>query len=158
MRQRRWIELLSDYDYEIRYHPGKGNVVVDALSRKVKAEHQRPSGLLQQLGIPEWEWEHINMDFVMGLPRMPSGYDSIWIISDRDSRFASGFWGSPVCWSEVGDSQLIGPKLIRETTEKIIQIKNSLLTSRSRQKIYTDVRRKPMEFDVGDTVMLKASP
>ncbi|GJZ28130.1 putative reverse transcriptase domain-containing protein [Tanacetum coccineum] len=65
---------------------------------------------------------------------------------------------SPVCWSEVGDSQLTGPELIRETTEKIIQIKNRLLTARSRQKSYADVRRKPMEFNVGDMVMLKVSP
>ncbi|GJQ94938.1 putative reverse transcriptase domain-containing protein [Tanacetum coccineum] len=57
---------------------------------------------------------------------------------------------SPVCWSEVGDSQLTRPELIRETTEKIIQIKNCLLTARSRQKSYADVRRKPMEFNVGD--------
>ncbi|GJS24764.1 putative reverse transcriptase domain-containing protein [Tanacetum coccineum] len=62
---------------------------------------------------------------------------------------------SPVCWSEVGDSQLTGPELIRETTEMIIQIKNRLLTARSRQKSYADVRRKPMEFQVGDMVMLK---
>nr|GEY83504.1 reverse transcriptase domain-containing protein [Tanacetum cinerariifolium] len=50
--------------------------------------------------------------------------------------------------SEVGDSQLTGPELIRETTEKIVQIKNQLLTARSRQKSYADVRRKPMEFEV----------
>nr|GEU68746.1 putative reverse transcriptase domain-containing protein [Tanacetum cinerariifolium] len=65
---------------------------------------------------------------------------------------------SPVCWSEVGDSQLTRPELICETTEKIIQIKNHLLTARSRQKSYADVRRKPMEFDVGNMVMLKVSP
>ncbi|GJS51425.1 hypothetical protein Tco_0624787 [Tanacetum coccineum] len=79
MRQRRWIELLSDYDCEIRYHPGKGNVVADALSRKVKAEHQQSSGLLQQPEITEWKWEHIAMDFVMGLTRTSSSYDSIWL-------------------------------------------------------------------------------
>ncbi|GJZ03464.1 putative reverse transcriptase domain-containing protein [Tanacetum coccineum] len=65
---------------------------------------------------------------------------------------------SPVCWSEVGDSQLTGPEMIRETTEKIVQIKNWLLTARSRQKSYADVRRKPMEFQVGDMVLLKVSP
>nr|GFC12506.1 putative reverse transcriptase domain-containing protein [Tanacetum cinerariifolium] len=65
---------------------------------------------------------------------------------------------SPVCWSEVGDSQLTGPELIHETTENIFQIKNRLLTARSRQKSYADVRRKPMEFEVGDKVMLKVSP
>ncbi|GJT79323.1 putative reverse transcriptase domain-containing protein [Tanacetum coccineum] len=65
---------------------------------------------------------------------------------------------SPICWSEVEDSQRTEPELIQETTEKIIQIKNRLLTARSRQKSYADVRRKPMEFSVGDMVMLKVSP
>nr|GEY65261.1 putative reverse transcriptase domain-containing protein [Tanacetum cinerariifolium] len=94
MRQRRWIKLLSDYDCEIRYHPGKANV-------KCR---------------------------------------------------------SPVGWIEVGDSQLSGPELIRETNEKIVQIKNRLLTARSRQKGYEDVRYRPLEFNVGDKVMLKVSP
>ncbi|GJX52318.1 putative reverse transcriptase domain-containing protein [Tanacetum coccineum] len=124
--QLRWIELLSDYDCEIRYHPGKANVVADALSRKerikplrvralvmivhnnlsvilwqntkadiasyvskcltcvkVKAEHKRPSGLLQQLEIPMWKWERITMYFVSRLPRTPNRYDSILVIVDR---------------------------------------------------------------------------
>nr|GEX70071.1 putative reverse transcriptase domain, ribonuclease H-like domain protein [Tanacetum cinerariifolium] len=190
---------------------------------KVKAEHQRPSGLLQQPKIPEWKWEHITMDFVTGLPRTPSGYDYIWgsLQNDLGTNLKmstayhpktdgqsertiqtledmlracvidfGGSWDrhlslvelsynnnyhtsikavpfealygrkcrSPVCWSEVGDSQLTGPKLIHETTEKIIQIKNRLLTARSRQKIYADVRQKPMKFDVGNMVLLKVSP
>ncbi|GKA81207.1 putative reverse transcriptase domain-containing protein [Tanacetum coccineum] len=217
---------------------------------KVKAEYQRPSGLLQQPEIPEWKWEHITMDFVMGILRTSSGYDFIWVIFDRltksahflpmkktdsmeeltrlylkeivcrhgvplliildhDSRFSFGFWRSlqnalgtnlkmsttyhpkmdgqsertiqtikdmlrsyatpfealygrkfrsPVCWSKVGDSQLTRPELIRETTKKIIQIKNRLLTSRSRQKSYADVRQKPMEFDGCNMVILKVSP
>nr|GFB26562.1 putative reverse transcriptase domain-containing protein [Tanacetum cinerariifolium] len=65
---------------------------------------------------------------------------------------------SPVGWSEVEDSQLTGPKLIRETNEKIAQIKNRLLTARSCQKSYADVRRRTLEFNVRDKVMLKASP
>ncbi|GJU59540.1 putative reverse transcriptase domain-containing protein [Tanacetum coccineum] len=65
---------------------------------------------------------------------------------------------SPICWSEVGDAQLTGPEMIRETTEMIVQIKNRLLAARSRQKSYADVRRKPLEFEVGDKVMLKVSP
>nr|GEY00033.1 putative reverse transcriptase domain-containing protein [Tanacetum cinerariifolium] len=351
MRQRRWIKLLSDYDCEIRCHPGKENVVADALSRKerepirvralvmtvhpnlheqirnaqseamekknvkaenlgrlikpifkirpdgtryhdkriwlpkfgglrdlimhesnkskysihprsdkiyqdlkqlywwpnmkaeiatyvnkyltcvkVKAEHKRPSGLLQQPEIPVWKWERITMDFIIGLPRTPSRYDLIWvivdrltksahflpvkmtdsmekltqlylkevvckhevpisIISDRDSKFTSSWdrnlplvefsynnsyhasikaasfealYGrkcrSPVCWSEVEDSQLMGPELIRETNEKIVQIKNRLLTARSRQKSYADVRRRPLEFNIGDMVMVKVLP
>nr|GFB02163.1 hypothetical protein [Tanacetum cinerariifolium] len=129
MRQRRWIELLSDYDCKIRYYPGKANVVANALSRKerekplrvrslvltdhkdlmqqilevqveslkegncltcakVKAEHLKPSGLLQQSEILKWKWENVTMDFVAGLPRTPSGYDSIWVIVDRLTKSA----------------------------------------------------------------------
>ncbi|GKA06919.1 putative reverse transcriptase domain-containing protein [Tanacetum coccineum] len=65
---------------------------------------------------------------------------------------------SPGCWSEVGDSQLTSPELIHDTTEKIVQIKNRLLTTRSRQKSYADKRTKPLEFEVGDMVLLKVSP
>ncbi|GKE47410.1 putative reverse transcriptase domain-containing protein [Tanacetum coccineum] len=62
---------------------------------------------------------------------------------------------SPVIWAEVGESQLIGPEIIQETTEKIVQIKERLKTARSRQKSYADKRRKPLEFKVGDWVLLK---
>ncbi|GKE45801.1 putative reverse transcriptase domain-containing protein [Tanacetum coccineum] len=55
---------------------------------KVKAEHQKPSGLLQQPEIPVWKWERITMDFVSGLPRTPSGYDTIWVIVDRLTKSA----------------------------------------------------------------------
>ncbi|GJW44570.1 putative reverse transcriptase domain-containing protein [Tanacetum coccineum] len=411
MRQRRWLELLSDYDCEIRYHPGKANVVADALSRKerikplrvralvmtigldlpkqilgaqaearkpenlksedvggmlienskdpekprkeklepradgtlclnnrswlscygdlrtlimheshklkyyvhsgsdkmyqdmkqlywwpnmkadittyvskcltclrVKVEHQKPSGLLVQPEIPQWKWDNITMDFVTKLPRTQSGNDTIWvivdrltksahflpmreadpmdklarlylkevvtrhgipvsIIYDRDPRFASNFWRSfqkamgtrldmsmayhpetdgqsertiqtledmlracvidfgngwerhlpliefsynnsyhasikaapfealygrkcrsPVCWAEVGEAQLTGLELIHETTEKIVQIKQRIQAARDRQKSYADVRRKPLEFQVGNRVMLKVSP
>ncbi|GJR48179.1 reverse transcriptase domain-containing protein [Tanacetum coccineum] len=399
MRQRRWLELLADYDCEICYHPGKANVVADALSRKkrikplrvraliltvhpklpsqileaqnealkeenvknenlrgmdksfeicpdgtrciknqswlplfgglrdlimheshkskysihpgsdkmyhdikklywwpnmkaiiaeyvskcltcsrVKAECQKPSGLLVQPEIPMWKWERITMDFVTKLPKTSTGHDAIWvivdrltksahfipiratdsmetltrlyikeivsrhgvpisIISDRDSHFTSRFWQSlqnalgtqldmsttyhpetdgqsertiqtledmlracvidfgkgwdkhlplvefsynnsyhasikaapfealygrkcrsPVCWTEVGDSQLTGPEIIQETTEKIVQIRQRLQAARDRQRSYANIRRKPLEFQVGDRVMLKVSP
>ncbi|GJR52808.1 hypothetical protein Tco_1403329 [Tanacetum coccineum] len=64
---------------------------------------------------------------------------------------------SPVIWTEVGESQLIRPEIVQETTEKIVQIKERLKTARSRQKSYADKRRKPLEFQVGNQVLLKVS-
>ncbi|GKD03692.1 putative reverse transcriptase domain-containing protein, partial [Tanacetum coccineum] len=217
---------------------------------KVKAEHQRPSGLLVQPKIPEWKWDNITMDFVIKLPKSPQGYNTIWVIVDRLTKsaifvpmretnpmdklarmylkenalgtnldmstayhpqtdgqsertiqtledmlracaidFGKGWvnhlplvefsynnsyhasikaapfealYGrkcrSPVCWTEVGEAQILGPELIQETTEKIIQIKQRMQTARDRQKSYADLKRKPMEFQVGDKVMLKVSP
>ncbi|GKD14626.1 putative reverse transcriptase domain-containing protein, partial [Tanacetum coccineum] len=63
---------------------------------------------------------------------------------------------SPLCLAEVGDAQLTGPKIVHETTEKIIQIKHRLQASRDRQKCYADNRRKPLEFQVGDKVGMVA--
>jgi hypothetical protein len=51
--------------------------------QRVKSEHQRTAGLLQPLKIPEWKWEEIGMNFIVGLPRTQAGYDSIWVIVDR---------------------------------------------------------------------------
>nr|GFC78191.1 putative reverse transcriptase domain-containing protein [Tanacetum cinerariifolium] len=65
---------------------------------------------------------------------------------------------SPVCWAEVGDAQLTGPEIINETTERIVQIKSRIQAARDRQKSYADLKRKPMDFQVGDKVMLKVSP
>ncbi|KAI3783483.1 hypothetical protein L1987_42567 [Smallanthus sonchifolius] len=65
---------------------------------------------------------------------------------------------SPLCWAEVGDSQLTGPELVHETSEKIMQIRNRMAAARDHQKSYADKRRKPLEFQVGDKVQLKVSP
>ncbi|GKB55639.1 putative reverse transcriptase domain-containing protein [Tanacetum coccineum] len=216
---------------------------------RVKAECQKPSGLLIQPEIPTWKWERIMMDFVTKLPKTSSVHDKIWvivdrltksahfipiretdsmktltrlyikeivsrhgvpisIISDRDRHFTSRFWQSmqsalgtqldmstvyhpetdgqsertiqtlediyhasikatlfeelygrkyrsPVCWAEVGHVQLTGPEIIHETTKKIVQIRQRLQAARDRQRSYANIRRKPLEFQVGDHVMLK---
>ncbi|GJR46980.1 putative reverse transcriptase domain-containing protein [Tanacetum coccineum] len=278
MRQRRWLELLSDYDCEIRYHPGKANVVADALSYKerieplrydqkghtqgkvettrqwnsmfarqelvtllwrlkirdharisqvkilylsrsekmyqdmknlywwpnmkadiatyvskcltcvrVKAEHQRPSGLLVQPVIPEWKWDNIMIDFITKLPKIVARHRiPASIIYDRDERFTSNFWKSfqkalgtyismstayhPKTESQsertiqtledmlLEEAQLTGPELIQETTEKIVLIKQRMQVAQDRQKSYANRKQKPMEFKVGDKVMLKVSP
>nr|GEX21255.1 hypothetical protein [Tanacetum cinerariifolium] len=112
MRQRRWIELFSDYEYEIRYHPCKANVVADARSRKervkprhVKAEHQRLLGYLQQPEIPEWKLTKLAHFLAMRedycTKRLAKLYIDeivarhrvlVSIISYRDGRFTSHFW------------------------------------------------------------------
>nr|CAN71472.1 hypothetical protein VITISV_040055 [Vitis vinifera] len=233
--------------------------------QQVKAEHQRPAGSLQPLAIPEWKWEHITMDFVIGLPRTLGGNNAIWVIvdrltksahflpmkvnfsldrlaslyvkeivrmhgvpvsivSDRDPRFTSRFWHSlqkalgtklsfstafhpqtdgqsemviqvledllracilelqgnwddhlplvkfaynnsfqasigmtpfealygrkcrsPICWNDVGERKLLGPKLVQLIVEKL-KVDNA------------DNRRRDLEFEVGDHVFLKVSP
>ncbi|GKC52128.1 hypothetical protein Tco_1074873, partial [Tanacetum coccineum] len=65
---------------------------------------------------------------------------------------------SPVCWADVGDTQLTDPEIIHETTEKILQIKQIIQAACDRQKSYADVRHKPLELEEGDRVMLKVSP
>nr|GFC21628.1 putative reverse transcriptase domain-containing protein [Tanacetum cinerariifolium]GFC25897.1 putative reverse transcriptase domain-containing protein [Tanacetum cinerariifolium] len=65
---------------------------------------------------------------------------------------------SPVYWTEVEGAQILGPELIQETIEKIVQIKQGMQAARDRQKSYADLKRKPMEFQVGDKLMLKVSP
>ena len=62
---------------------------------------------------------------------------------------------SPLCWTEVGESSITGPDLIRDTSEKVNLIRQRLLTARSRQKRYANVRRRPLEFEVNDRVFLK---
>ncbi|GKB94660.1 putative reverse transcriptase domain-containing protein [Tanacetum coccineum] len=309
MRQRRWLELLSDYDYEIRYHPGKANVVADALSRKEQNKPLRVRALLMTIGLnlpkqileaqieaqkpenfkkedvggmirkdipneklepcangtlclngkswlPSYDnlrtvimheshkskysihsgsnkmyqymkklywWPNIKSDIatyvskcltcakVKAKHQRPSGYDTIWVIVDRLTKSVifvpmretdpierlarmdlkevvtrhgipvsiicdrgpsyharikvapfEALYGrkcrSPVCWAKVGEVQLIGPEIVQKTTEKIIQIKQRIQAARDRQKSYADLKRKPLEFQVGDRVMLKVSP
>ncbi|XP_070010748.1 uncharacterized protein [Nicotiana sylvestris] len=102
--------------------------------QQVKAEHQRPSGLAQNIEIPMWKWEMINLDFV-----------------GRRYR-------SPIAWFEVGEAELIGPDLVHQDMEKVKIIKERLKTAQIHQKSYSDVRRRDLEFKEDDWVFLKVSP
>ncbi|GKB48151.1 putative reverse transcriptase domain-containing protein [Tanacetum coccineum] len=190
MRQRRWLELLADYDCEIRYHPGKANVVADALSRKEQIKPLRtalPNHHISSLPEKQIVWKPLQgcIKEIVSRHGVP-----ISIISIRDSHFTSRFWQSmqnalgtqlnmstayhpeidgqtlfeelygrkcqsPVCWAEVGDVQLTRPEIIHETTEKMVHIRQLLQAARDRQRNYANIRRKSLEFQVGDRVMLK---
>ncbi|GJS84847.1 putative reverse transcriptase domain-containing protein [Tanacetum coccineum] len=105
------------------------------------------------------------MDFGKGwdrhLPLVEFSYNNSYHTSIKAAPFEALYGRkcrSPICWAEVGDAQLTGPEIVHETTEKIIQIKKRIQAARDRQKSYADRRRKPLEFEVGDKVMLKVSP
>ncbi|GJR18399.1 hypothetical protein Tco_0966926 [Tanacetum coccineum] len=172
MRQRRWVELLSGYDYELKNHPGKANIVADTLRRKerlrpsrvvmdeahrsrneerhayivgkyltcakVKAEHQKPSGLLQQPEILVWKWEKITMDLVTRLPRTSRGHDSIWVIITRltnQGKTSKAIW---IAAATRNSSMEVG-KDYYGSGDKVT---------------YADNRKKPLEFQVRDQVLL----
>nr|GEX00380.1 putative reverse transcriptase domain-containing protein [Tanacetum cinerariifolium] len=138
-----WLPRFSGLRDLVMYesHKSKYSISKYLTYAKVKAEHQKPSGLLHQPEILVWKWERITIDFA-------APYEALYGQKCR----------SLVCWSEVQDSQLTSPELIRDTTEKIIQIKERLITARSRQKSYTNRITKSLEFKVGDMVLLKVSP
>ncbi|GJR10982.1 reverse transcriptase domain-containing protein [Tanacetum coccineum] len=115
---------------------------------RVKAECQKPSGLLVQPEIPMWKWERITMDFITKLPKTSNEHDTIWVIIDRLTKSAH-FIPTP---------ETDRPEIIHETTEKIVQIRQRLQAARDRQRSYANIRRKPLEFQVRDRVMLKVSP
>ncbi|GJW01716.1 putative reverse transcriptase domain-containing protein [Tanacetum coccineum] len=95
------------------------------------------------------------------LPLVEFSYNNSYHASIKAAPFEALYgrkYRSPVCWAEVRDVQLTGPEIIHETTEKIVQIRQRLQAARDRQRSYANVRRKPLQFQVGDRVMLKVSP
>ncbi|GJU19922.1 putative reverse transcriptase domain-containing protein [Tanacetum coccineum] len=163
MRQHRWLELLSEYDCEIHYDPGKANIV--------KVEHQRPSGLLVQPKIPQWKWDNITMDFVTKLPKSSQEIGENVTKGGSDPRFASNSWrslqkalGTSLDMSIAYHPQTDGQsERTIQTLEDVIKaapfkIKQRTQAARDQQKSYADLKRKPMEFQVGDRVMLKVLP
>nr|GFB14208.1 reverse transcriptase domain-containing protein [Tanacetum cinerariifolium] len=105
------------------------------------------------------------IDFGMGwvnhLPLVEFSYNNSYHASIKAAPFEALYGRkcrSPICWTEVREAQILDPELIQETTEKIIQIKQRMQATCDRQKSYADLKRKPMEFQVKDKVMLKVSP
>ncbi|GJX09838.1 putative reverse transcriptase domain-containing protein [Tanacetum coccineum] len=99
--------------------------------------------------------------WVKKLPLVEFSYNNSYHASIKAAPFEALYGQkcrSPVCWAEVGEFQLTGLEIVQETTEKIIQIKQRIQDARDRQKSYADLKRKPIEFQVGDRVMLKVSP
>nr|GEY55044.1 hypothetical protein [Tanacetum cinerariifolium] len=164
------IELFSDYDCDIRYHPCKENVVADALSRKerMKPKRVRAMNMTFQLSIKdrilvdkkeasdESAGLHKGLDGMIKLRSDGAMHGvSILIISDRDSHFTSRFWQSM--------QEALGTRLDMSTTyhpqkdgqsERTIQTLKDMLRA---CKSYADKRRKPLEFSVGDYVLHKVS-
>ncbi|GJW60947.1 putative reverse transcriptase domain-containing protein [Tanacetum coccineum] len=98
--------------------------------------------------------------WVKHLPLVEFSYNNSYHASIKAAPFEALYGRkcrSPVCWAEVGQVQLTGPELVQETTERIIQVKQRMQAARDRQKSYANLKRKPMEFQVGDKVMLKVS-
>ncbi|GKB58834.1 putative reverse transcriptase domain-containing protein, partial [Tanacetum coccineum] len=124
---------------DLYWWPGIKRDIVAYISKwltcsKIKAKHQKPSRLLQQPEIPEWKWEKITMDLVTKLPKSSSGHDTIWVVVDRLTKSAHFL-------------------PIRKTTKP-----EKLAKGFNTNRFYADKRRKPLEFKVGDRVLLKVSP
>ncbi|WVZ80333.1 hypothetical protein U9M48_027818 [Paspalum notatum var. saurae] len=189
--------------------------------QRVKADHLKPAGMLQPLAVLAWKWEDTHMDFIVGLPRTPKGYDSIWVIidrftksahfipvktiyhaktyaeiyiarivslhdvprtitSDRGSLFVSRFWeqlqttlGTNLIHSSAYHPQTSGQvervnqiledmlracALTYSSEEQVRFIHSNLKRAQSRQKSYSDKRRRSLVFEKDDHVYLRVSP
>jgi hypothetical protein len=108
--------------------------------QRVKAEHQRPAGLLQPLKIPEWKWEEIGMDFIVGLSRTQAGYDSIWVIVDRLTKVAH-FISVKTTYSGAKLTELYMSRIVRlhGVPKKIVSDRGSQFTSKFWEKLHASL-------------------
>ncbi|GKA28712.1 putative reverse transcriptase domain-containing protein, partial [Tanacetum coccineum] len=147
MRQRRWIEMFSNYDCEIRYHPGKYSIKEKLLAAQNEATKEE-NALAEMLHSLDQQMEKKG-------DRADKVYYDL-----RDMYCWLALYGRK-CWSpvraEVIENRLIGPEMVQETTDKVVIINERLKAARDRQKSYVDNRRRPLEFEEGDRVLLKVS-
>jgi hypothetical protein len=110
---------------------------------QVKAKHQKPAGLLQPLKVPEWKWEEIGMDFIVGLPRTPAGYDSIWVIVDRLTNVAHfilvKITHSGARLAELYMSQIV---CLHGVPKRIVSDRGTQFTSRFWEKLHKSMDTK----------------
>ncbi|GJR06908.1 hypothetical protein Tco_0529892 [Tanacetum coccineum] len=150
-------EMLRDLDQQMEKRAD------DAQSEAFKQENalaERLHGLDQQMERKEDEKVAENIRDKIGFEyylASSSGYhSSIWCAPFE------ALYGmkcrSPILWAEIGESSLTGPELVLDTTHKVVLIKEKLKAARDRQKSYADKRRKPLDFEVGDRVLLKVLP
>ncbi|GJZ36649.1 putative reverse transcriptase domain-containing protein [Tanacetum coccineum] len=146
------ITLIMDEAHKSRYsvHPGADKMYYD-----LRDIYWWP-GMKRDIAtyIPEWKWENITMDFITKLPRTKSRHDAIWVVVDRLTK-STHFMVIREDYSTEKLERLYNGE---ETTDKVVVIKEKLKAVRDHQKSYADNRRNPLEFEVGDRVMLKVSP
>ncbi|GJX14467.1 putative reverse transcriptase domain-containing protein [Tanacetum coccineum] len=97
----------------------------------------------------------------VNLPLSEFSYNNSYHLTIQCALFEALYgrkYRSPVLWAEIGEGSLIGPELVIEMTDKVVLIKEKLKAARDHQKSYADKRRKPLEFEVGDQVLLMESP
>jgi hypothetical protein len=111
--------------------------------QQVKAEHQRLAGLLQPLKIPEWKWEEIGMDFIVGLPRTPAGYDSIWVIVDCLTK-AAHFIPVKTTYSgaKLAEHYMTRIVCLHGVPKKIVSDRGSQFTSKIWEKLHESMDTK----------------
>jgi hypothetical protein len=110
---------------------------------RVKAKYQRPAGLLQPLNVPEWKWEEIGMDFIVGLPRTRDGYDSIWVIVDRLTK-VEHFIPLKMTYTGVKLAELYNSRIVclHGVPKKIVSDRGTQFTSRFWQKLHESMDTK----------------
>jgi hypothetical protein len=111
--------------------------------QRVKAEHQKPAGLLQPLKIPEWKWEETGMDFIVGFPRTQAGYDSIWVIVDRLTKVVH-FIPVKMTYSGAKLAELFMSRIVclHGVPKRIVSDRGSQFTSKFWKKLHKSMDTK----------------